>query len=81
MEDDVPCELLKIPREIVIILLTSIELSSDLLSRIYNLTRNRCKDIEMLCFGFFQFYSLILWKKKKPNYWTIIEISIFKAVC
>ena len=67
MEDDVPCELLKIPREIVIILLTSIELSSDLLSRIYNLTRNHCKDIEMLCFGFFQFYSLILWKKKKAK--------------
>ena len=64
MEGDVPCKLLKISREIAIILLTSIELSSDFVSRIYNLIRNHCKDIEMLCFGFFQFCSMILWKKK-----------------
>ena len=67
MEGDVPCKLLKISREVVIILLTSIELSSDFVSRIYNLIRNHCKDIEMLCFGFFQFYSLILWKKKSQT--------------
>ena len=58
MEGDFPSQLLKIPRYIVIILLTSIELSSDLLNRVYNLICNHCKEIKML-----KFYSLILWGK------------------
>ena len=70
MEDDVPCELLKIPREIVIILLTSIELSSDLLSRIYNLTRNRCKDIEI--------FGLTFWPCTENSF--IIKIRLISQL-
>ena len=80
MEGDVLCKLLKMDRDIVISLVTYTELSSDFLSRVYNLIYYHCKEIEMLCFGFFS-VLFIDSAKKMPNYWKIIEISIFKAAC